>query len=239
MREPQIRGGYKEDMMMMMRYIRTIVGILLMLALLGMASADTVIIEAGEYAIVQDLDLAVNTSEELGEGVFVYPLVVREMNFSQKTLFALNLSSDRIFSIGTAVMRMEDLYNSTLVLNTSASLELKTSPDPVEINATPYGNEAFLATENLTVSPAKMVTVGRMRPVETMLYRKDWSGAFSNAPPEYFVFFPVDDRTTCEIVSAYGIPTSMDMAVFEDLLGRIDILPWDAVSVSVEAPPSA
>lgn len=222
----------------MMRYIRMIVGILLMLALLGMASADTVIMEAGEYAIVQDLDLAANTSQELEEGVFAYPLVVREMNFSQETISALNLSSNRIFSIGTAAMRIGDIYNSTLVLKTSARLELKTFPDQVKINATPYGNEAFLATENLTVSPAEMVTVGRMRPVETMLYRKDWSGAFSNAPPEYFVLFPVDDRTTCEIESAYGIPTSMDMAAFEDLLGRIDILPWDAVSMSVASPPS-
>jgi len=220
---------------MLMRYLRNFIGSLLLLALLGFASADTVIIEAGEHAIVLDRDLIVNTSEEMEEDVFGFPLVVREMVFSEEDLALLNLSSDRIFSIGTAAMRVDDILNSTLTMKTSASVEVKSASDPVEINSTPFGDEAYQASESLTVSPVKMVTVGSVMPVETMLYRKDWSGNISGLPPEYFVFFQVDDRTTCEIESAYGIPRSMDMAEFEDLLERIDILPWDAVSVSVDA----
>lgn len=202
--------------------------ILLLMAALAAANpaaADLVTIEAGDCSIAIDADLVRNDTQEAEAGRITYPLVVRGSAWPEAVASAMNFTR-QTFTIGSASEDLADVPHDLLTLDSNVGIQIETYNEPPEggLPTTPFGLGGEVA--NLTISAVKDVTVGRINPRETSLYKAVWEyGDGLALPAVYLVLFAVDDRTVCRIESVSGVSGEMAAEEFEEFLGRVDVIP--------------
>lgn len=189
------------------------------------AAASLVTIEAGDCSIVIDADLVRNDTQEAEAGRITYPLVVRGSAWPEAVASAMNFTR-QTFTIGSASEDLADVPHDLLTLDSNVGIQIETYSEPPEggLPTTPFGLGGEVA--NLTISAVKDVTVGRINPRETSLYKAVWEyGDGLALPAVYLVLFAVDDRTVCRIESVSGVSGEMAAEEFEEFLARVDVIP--------------
>lgn len=189
------------------------------------AAASLVTIEAGDCSIVIDADLVRNDTQEAEAGRITYPLVVRGSAWPEAVASAMNFTR-QTFTIGSASEDLADVPHDLLTLDSNVGIQIDTYSEPPEggLPTTPFGLGGEVA--NLTISAVKDVTVGRINPRETSLYKAVWEyGDGLALPAVYLVLFAVDDRTVCRIESVSGVSGEMAAEEFEEFLARVDVIP--------------
>jgi len=195
------------------------------LAAANSAAASLVTIEAGDCSIVIDADLVRNDTQEAEAGRITYPLVVRGSAWPEAVASAMNFTR-QTFTIGSASEDLADVPHDLLTLESNVGIQIDTYPELPEggLPTTPFGLGGEVA--NLTISAVKDVTVGRINPRETSLYKAVWEyGDGLALPAVYLVLFAVDDRTLCRIESVSGVSGEMAEEEFEEFLARVDVIP--------------
>lgn len=195
------------------------------LAAANPAAADLVTIEAGDCSIVIDADLVRNDTQEAEAGRITYPLVVRGSAWPEAVASAMNFTR-QTFTIGSASEDLADVPHDLLTLDSNVGIQIDTYSEPPEggLPTTPFGLGGEVA--NLTITAVKDVTVGRINPRETSLYKAVWEyGDGLALPAVYLVLFAVDDRTVCRIESVSGVSGEMAAEEFEEFLARVDVIP--------------
>ncbi|OPX81344.1 MAG: hypothetical protein A4E50_01037 [Methanosaeta sp. PtaB.Bin087] len=189
------------------------------------AAASLVTIEAGDCSIAIDADLVRNDTQEAEAGRITYPLVVRGSAWPEAVASAMNFTR-QTFTIGSASEDLADVPHDLLTLDSNVGIQIDTYSEPPEggLPTTPFGLGGEVA--NLTISAVKDVTVGRINPRETSLYKAVWEyGDGLALPAVYLVLFAVDDRTVCRIESVSGVSGEMAAEEFEEFLARVDVIP--------------
>ncbi|OPY56677.1 MAG: hypothetical protein A4E51_00340 [Methanosaeta sp. PtaU1.Bin055] len=195
------------------------------LAAANSAAASLVTIEAGDCSIVIDADLVRNDTQEAEAGRITYPLVVRGSAWPEAVASAMNFTR-QTFTIGSASEDLADVPHDLLTLESNVGIQIDTYRELPEggLPTTPFGLGGEVA--NLTISAVKDVTVGRINPRETSLYKAVWEyGDGLALPAVYLVLFAVDDRTVCRIESVSGVSGEMAEEEFEEFLARVDVIP--------------
>ncbi len=189
------------------------------------AAASLVTIEAGDCSIAIDADLVRNDTQEAEAGRITYPLVVRGSAWPEAVASTMNFTR-QTFTIGSASEDLADVPHDLLTLDSNVGIQIDTYSEPPEggLPTTPFGLGGEVA--NLTISAVKDVTVGRINPRETSLYKAVWEyGDGLALPAVYLVLFAVDDRTVCRIESVSGVSGEMAAEEFEEFLARVDVIP--------------
>ncbi|HNR58999.1 MAG: hypothetical protein PHN90_01320 [Methanothrix sp.] len=189
------------------------------------AAASLVTIEAGDCSIAIDADLVRNDTQEAEAGRITYPLVVRGSAWPEAVASAMNFTR-QTFTIGSASEDLADVPHDLLTLDSNVGIQIETYSEPPEggLPTTPFGLGGEVA--NLTITAVKDVTVGRINPRETSLYKAVWEyGDGLALPAVYLVLFAVDDRTVCRIESVSGVSGEMAAEEFEEFLARVDVIP--------------
>lgn len=167
---------------------------LILLALIGCASASLVLFEAGNYVICMDKNMEINSAA----GSDLWPMLVGFAGPSSR-----NAYENEVYE-----------FKFTPVLSTN-DIGLIPKPIILTIWKPPYDASGSLL---FTPRPDGDAIVGKIKKIKTTIYTGDFTFMGETKTP-YFVNFSIDSQTQCQI---YDPNTSKD--TFTKLLSGLDII---------------